>query len=104
MTGEVLDKTQRRYLRSLAHQRKALVRIGQQGLSDAVLTEINTALDHHELLKIRIPADDREQRDALCTDRCAATGAELVQKPGTTVSRYRRKPGLAQILLPGTAK
>ena len=74
----------------MAHERKPVIWIGQHGLTDNVMEEINTALDHHELIKIKLRVGDREEREQACIDICAKTKAALVQKIGNTVSLYRR--------------
>ena len=48
-----LTNNQKKYLRSLAHELKPFVMIGQQGLSESVLAEINSTLLKHELIKIK---------------------------------------------------
>ncbi len=48
-----LKGSDRKYLRGLAHNLKPVVHIGKAGLAPSVLTAIDEALDHHELIKIR---------------------------------------------------
>jgi len=84
-----LTKAQERVLRTLAHGRKPIIWIGQQGVSGNVLTEIETALNHHELIKVKLRMGDRELRDALIVDLCARTGAVSVQRIGNSVALYR---------------
>lgn len=84
-----LSEKQKRHLRGLAHQRKPVVIIGDKGLTAAVLREIDLSLAHHELLKVRINAADRAQRQDLLTELCNATGASLVQRIGHVVVVYR---------------
>ena len=89
-----LSPAQIKYLKGLAHHRKPVVQLGQAGLSAAVLREIEIALNAHELLKIRMPAVEREQREALFTRICRHTGAAPVQHIGRMVILYRatKKP------------
>ncbi|MBF0470462.1 MAG: YhbY family RNA-binding protein [Gammaproteobacteria bacterium] len=84
-----LNQKQSRYLRGLGHQRKVVVTIGQHGLSAAVIAEIKLSLEHHELMKIRIGAEDRDQRDALIAALCAEVGCHLVQRVGNIALIYR---------------
>lgn len=77
MTGK-----QKRHLRALAHDLKAVVSVGGKGLSDAVLAEIDNALDHHELIKIKLPALARPEKEKQLDAICDATGAEQVQLVG----------------------
>ena len=86
-----LKASQKKNLRALAHHRKPLVTVADNGLSEPVVAEIERALDDHELVKIKLRAD-RAQRKAWAreiTDRC---GAELIQAIGQTASFYRKHP------------
>jgi RNA-binding protein len=85
-----LTAKQRQYLKGLAHKRKPVVMLGSAGLTPAVLAEIELALARHELLKIRLPAVDRDERHALVEDMCGKTGAEAVQEIGRVAVLYRR--------------
>ena len=92
--GILLGK-QRRALRARAHHLKPVVSVGTAGMSDGVLAELGIALDQHELVKIRIAADDREQRKKLIDDLCTGTNAELIQRIGHTAVLYRERPASA---------
>ncbi|QBQ55439.1 ribosome assembly RNA-binding protein YhbY [Nitrosococcus wardiae] len=85
-----LTKNQVRYLRALAHSLKPVVIIGQNGVTEAVLEEINNALEHHELIKIKIHGAEREERSAMIKYILEVTEAELVQIIGRTGVFYRR--------------
>ena len=80
---------QKRYLKGLAHGRKSIVTVGGKGLSDNVLTELNEALAQHELLKIRLPALPRKERDQLLRSISTATHSELIQAIGHTGVIFR---------------
>jgi RNA-binding protein len=95
-----LTPTQRRFLRALAHHKKSVVQIGQAGLTQAVLNEIDQAIRHHELIKIHISAADRNTRDAMIDSICARLGAQLVQRIGNVASLYRAAPDKPKITLP----
>jgi len=92
-----LTDAQRRHLRALAHPLKPVVLVGDRGITDALLRELDLSLAHHELLKVRVKAADRDERDALVARLCEATGAELVQRIGHVAVLYRRaeKPRIA---------
>jgi RNA-binding protein len=91
LSGKVSGK-QRRALRARAHHLNPVVSIGAAGASDAVLAELDIALDGHELVKLRIAADDREQRKKLIDDLCRRAKAELIQRIGHTAVIYRERP------------
>ena len=97
----MLNKTQQKYLRTLAHERNVVVWVGPQGLTDNVIAEINTALAHHELIKISVRAATREQRDEIMDGICELAQAQRVQKIGNTLTLYKRNPDKPRIIMPG---
>jgi len=96
---ENLTARQRKYLRGLTHHLQPVVIVADKGLSDNVMAEIESALDHHELIKVRLRTE-RQQRDVWAReieDRC---GAERVHAIGQVVSYYRRNPEKQVVNLP----
>jgi RNA-binding protein len=88
----MLTEPQKKHLRRLAHPRKVIVQTGNAGVSDAVIREIDHALEHHELVKIRVVMDDRKARDAAIVAACSTLAAELVQRIGHVATLYRPNP------------
>ena len=95
-----LNRKQTTYLRGLAHPLSAMVTIGGSGLSEAVMAELESTLDHHELLKIRISTDNRDLRKKFAQEICSTANAELVQQIGKVIIIYRPGDEL-KIKLPG---
>lgn len=87
-----LTPDERRALRAQAHPLKPVVMIAQNGLTAAVLKEIELALKSHELIKVRVFDADREQRDAWLAETCETLGAAPVQRIGNILVVYRAKP------------
>lgn len=85
-----LTKKHIRQLKSLAHHLKPIVILGKAGLSESVLNEIEIALAHHELIKVKVNADDREELHRVAEQITRKTAAELVQIIGHIVILYRR--------------
>jgi RNA-binding protein len=87
----MLDITadQRRALRARAHALNPVVAISQNGLSEAVLQEISTSLDSHELIKIRVFSDEREVREQYLASICEQLGAAPVQHIGKVLVIWR---------------
>ncbi len=85
-----LDKATIKYLRSLAHALKPVVRLGQHGLTDAVTKELDGALSHHELVKVKLSESEREARLAQLEAICASVNAICVQQIGHTATLFRR--------------
>jgi len=84
-----LTESQTKHLRRLGHALKPVVLIGAAGASPAVLAEIDGALEHHELIKIRIRCEDRQTRDAVLSKLLADSGAALIQRIGHVALIYR---------------
>jgi RNA-binding protein len=98
-----LSERQRRHLRGLAHPLKPVIRLGNAGLTEAVVRETGRALDDHELIKVKAAgAGEREARDALFVSLATRTASSLVQRIGNVAVLYRRHPKLPRILIPDT--
>ena len=72
------------------HKLKPVVIIGQKGLSENLHTEIDSALAHHELIKLRIPTLDRSGKRELTELICRQHAASLVDSIGNVIVIYRR--------------
>jgi RNA-binding protein len=96
-----LTSSQKRHLRGLAHHLKPVVMLGQQGVSQGVLAELDAALEHHELVKVRLGSlGGPEPRERVIGELCAATGAERVQTIGHVAVLYRPAREAPRIRLP----
>jgi RNA-binding protein len=95
-----LTNPQKRHLKALAHARKPIIIIGDKGMTPAVLHETLLALDHHELIKIRVNAEDRATREAMIEEVCAMSGATLIQRVGHIATLFRRNPEAPRIEWP----
>lgn len=96
----MLNNAQKRHLKALAHARKPIVIVGDKGLTPAVLDEIALALDHHELVKVRLNAEDREVRANMIDTIRTTLAAELVQRVGHIATLFRRNPERPRVELP----
>jgi RNA-binding protein len=96
----VLTSAQTRFLRGSAHDLKALLQIGGKGVTPAFLAELDEVLEHHELIKVKVAAEDRDARDALIAELTQAAGCALVQRIGHTAVLYRPSKEKRQIVLP----
>lgn len=86
-----LNSEQRSQLRSLAHSLDPVVMIGDAGLTDAVLKEIDVSLNAHELIKIRVFGDDRQARLDMLESICEQMEAAPIQHIGKLLVIYRPK-------------
>lgn len=84
-----LNNKQRQYLKGLAHSLKPVVLLGQHGLTEGVLAEIDLALNFHELIKVKVAAEDREVKTLIMDAIVRETGAAKVQTIGHILTLYR---------------
>jgi RNA-binding protein len=85
----MLTGKQKRHLRALGHKLKALIQIGKKEIEEALITETNSALDHHELIKVKLLEScmlDKHEASGILADAC---GAEVAQILGKTFLLYR---------------
>lgn len=87
-----LSTVERRDLRAQAHNLNPVVSISENGLTEAVLKEIDTNLNAHQLIKIRVYGDSRENRIAYLEQICAELGAAAVQHIGKLLVVWRPLP------------
>ena len=95
-----LSEKQRKFLRGRAHSLHPLVTVGQSGLTDAVIAEAARALTDHELIKVRVRATERAERDAMLAALGLRTGAALVTRVGHVAVLYKPHPELPRLVIP----
>jgi len=92
-----LSESQKKFLRGLGHPLKPVIMIGNAGLTDSVLNEFFSALERHELVKVRVRVGARDTRDAIIDELCRKGAANLVTRVGNVALLFRRndeKPGI----------
>ena len=95
-----LTNNQKKFLRSNGHSLKPVVMLGQHGLTEGVLAELSSSLGTHELLKIKIRGDDREDKQRIIDEILQKTQAHLVQVIGNVMVIYRAFDKEPQLILP----
>ena len=85
-----LTNKQNKYLRGLSHDLKPVVMIGNSGVTEGVLNELEARLAHHELIKVRISGVDRDERRQMAENLCKESNSELVNTIGHIAVLYRR--------------
>lgn len=95
-----LNNPQKRYLRGLAHDLKPIILVGAKGPSESLLSELDSALERHELLKVKFAADDRDTRDAWIVHLVEQSKSELVGRIGNIAVLFRRSKDKPLIILP----
>ncbi|NND82682.1 MAG: ribosome assembly RNA-binding protein YhbY [Gammaproteobacteria bacterium] len=84
-----LSGKQKNYLRGLAHAKQPVVTVGAKGLTEAVLAEIELALAKHELIKIKLPSNDKAEKTSLLAQITSQSNSEPVQLIGRVGVVYR---------------
>lgn len=84
-----LTNRERSQLKARAHALEPVVSVGQAGLTDRVVAEIDRALTAHELIKVRVGVADRLARAEMCEAICARTGAAEVLRVGKVLGLWR---------------
>ncbi|QLF94379.1 ribosome assembly RNA-binding protein YhbY [Pseudomonas sp. ABC1] len=87
-----LNNEQKKQYKSIGHHLKPVLTVAENGLSEGVLAELERALNDHELIKIQLRLSEREERQAIVEELCAAARCELVQSIGKVALVYRRNP------------
>ena len=87
----MLNSAERKALKGRAHKLEPVVTIGNKGLTDQVVKEVELALKSHELIKVRAPGVEREDREETLRTLCERTGAEAVQIIGKVFVMYRKR-------------
>jgi len=95
-----LSEKQLRYLRGKAHALKPVILLGQKGLTDNVVAETRQALRVHELIKVRVRAADRAQREAALAELVQRCECVLVTRIGHVAVLYCAAAPVPKLVLP----
>ncbi len=85
-----LSKPQIKFLKSEAHALKPVVMIGGNGVTESVLEELERALEHHELVKVKIRAEDRDEKHEIIDYLCEKTNALKINTIGHMLVLFRQ--------------
>lgn len=98
----ILTTKQKQFLKGLAHHLSPVVMLGGNGLTEGVIAEIDLALNHHELIKVKIAGADRELKQLIIDAITRETNAEKIQTIGNILVLYRanKNKDEAKIQLP----
>ncbi|MDG6882736.1 RNA-binding protein HI_1333 [Phocoenobacter uteri] len=99
----VLTTKQKQYLKGLAHHLSPVVMLGGNGLTEGVLAEIDNALNHHELIKVKVAGADRDTKKLIIDAIVRETKATNVQTIGHILVLYRESDD-KKIVLPKAKK
>lgn len=85
-----MNPSERQVLKGKAHNLKPVILMGSKGLTQAVLDETDVALLTHELIKIKINGQEKDDRKLTATTICDKLHAELIQMIGSMAIIYRK--------------
>lgn len=104
MNAPKLSSRARQRLKALAHPLKPVVQIGGEGVTQAVIDAVDSALTDHELIKLKVGKGLSHDRKALAQEVAEATSGEVCQVIGRVIVLFRRRdrdlPGRPRIVLP----
>lgn len=95
---ESLSNAQKKRLKSIAHGLNPVVMVGQHGLKETTQDDIVTALDFHQLIKVKVSVGDRDARDEVIAKIVTESGSDLVQRVGNIAVLYKRNKKKTDIL------
>ena len=95
-----ISPSQQRYLRSLAHDLHPVILLGAKGATEAVVKELDLALSHHELVKVKLSGGDKDERDEQIGVLIDGTKAQNIQQIGHVVVLFRRNEDDPKLALP----
>ena len=87
-----LDNATIKRLKGIGHELKPIVMIGNKGVTPTIIEEIDRALSDHELIKVKLPAGTKQERDVVGADLAAATNAQLLHSIGRMALLLRQNP------------
>jgi RNA-binding protein len=82
----------RKTLRAAGHHLSPVVQVGKEGVTDALLAQLDEQLLAHELVKVKIGTESPEDRYEVAERLGGAAGALVAQILGRTVLVYRKHP------------
>lgn len=95
-----LTTKQRQYLKIKAAELKPVVMIGKNGITESVIEEIKSSIEHHELIKVKAKAEDREQRDELALYLAEQSESTVVQFLGNNLTLFKQAKKNSKFTLP----
>ena len=95
-----LTERQRKYLRREAHALKPVLSLGDKGITDSFLQELDSTLEHHELIKVKVRTGDRELRDQALETLVEHSNAILITRIGNIATLYRPRKKNPRITVP----
>lgn len=93
-----MNKTQIKQLKAIAHKLKPIVTVGQHGMKETISDELESALEFHQLVKLKVNLGDRDARDTLIDGLAKKHRADLIQRIGNIAVLYRRNHDKDKIL------
>lgn len=96
----ILSKKQRLFLKKMSHHLKPVVMVGQAGLNNNIMHEVDITLEKHELIKIKVTGTDKSERTSMTASIAEQSNASLIHQIGHMSILYRQSKKNPQIALP----
>jgi RNA-binding protein len=86
-----MNTSAKNQFKTQAHHLKPVIIVGSQGVTDPLIKETDNALNTHELIKVKVNAEDKSGRKDIAMALCDALKAEFIQLIGSIAIIYRKK-------------
>lgn len=86
----MLTGKQKRSLRAIASNRRAIIQVGKEGISGNLIVSLEQALEAHELVKVSVLKNCSDPLKEIAFDLAGASNSEIVQTIGRTFVLYRK--------------
>ncbi len=97
----MITTKQRAYLRSLANGINAILQIGKEGVTDALVANVAEALEAREIVKVSVlETAPLSSKEAIAEVMAKIPGTEAVQVIGRKFIVYKRNLKEPKIILP----
>lgn len=87
-----LDNATIKRLKGIGHELKPVVMLGNNGITPAITEEIDRALTDHELIKVKLPAGSKHDRDVVSTELATTAKAQVIHSIGRMALLLRKNP------------
>jgi len=96
----MITSKQRAYLRGLANTIDPIFQVGKNGITEALIQQLDNALEARELIKITVLETAPENVKDLGNEISEKTNSIFVQAIGNKITLFRQKKKNSKITLP----
>ena len=87
-----LDNATLKRIKGIGHELKPIVMIGNNGVTPAIIEEIDRALNDHELIKVKLSAGSKDERETVAAELAQETNSTMIHSIGRMALLLRHNP------------